>query len=199
MSRGMAASLVLVGLTAGATSIVRQDVPELSRRADAVLRGTVVRTDSRWSGDRRRIFTEVEIRVAETMKGSPGKTVVVRQPGGVVGKVAQRVDGVASFRQGEEVVVFLAKKPDDSFVVQGMGQGKFRVERSSDGRDAFAVPEEVDAELVEPPGQRATGLERRPKTLDELRSEIRNALATKPGGDSTPPTAAPAPSTPVTK
>jgi hypothetical protein len=191
MVRGMATLLVFAGVTAGATSIVRQDVPELSRRADAVLRGTVVRTESRWSGDRRRIFTEVEIRVAETIKGSPGKTVVVRQPGGVVGKVAQRVDGVASFRQGEEVVVFLARKPDDSFVIQGMGQGKFRVERSSDGRDAFAIREDVDAHLVEPPGQDAAGLARGPRTLDELRAEIRSALAAQP----TPPT----PPLPVTK
>jgi hypothetical protein len=197
MMRGMVATVLVLSLAAGATTIVRQDVPELSRRADAVLRGTVVRKESRWSGDRRRIFTEVEIRVAETMKGTPRKTVLVRQPGGVVGKVGQRVDGVASFQQGEEVVVFLARRPDDSFVVQGMAQGKFRVERSSDGRDAFAIPQEVEADLVEAPGQSSAGLERRPLTLDELRAQIRDSQAAPPSGDAAPPPVAP--STPVTK
>jgi hypothetical protein len=139
----------------------------------------------------------VEIQVSETLKGSPRKTVMVRQPGGVVGNIGQRVDGVASFDQGEEVVVFLARRPDDSFVVQGMAQGKFRVERSSDGRDAFAIPQEVEADLVEAPGQSSAGLERRPLTLDELRAQIRDSQAAPPSGDAAPPPVAP--STPVTK
>jgi hypothetical protein len=157
--------------------MLRQDVPELSRRADAVIRGTVLRSESRWSGDRRRIFTEVEIQVAETLKGSARKTVLVRQPGGVVGNIGQRVDGVASFKQGEEVVVFLARRPDDSFAVAGMAQGKFRVERSSDGRAAFAIPGDVHAQVLDPATGQPAEVQRRPLTLDELRGQIRNALA----------------------
>lgn len=195
MRVGFAASLLLIAGAVGATTIVRQGVPELSRRADAVVRGTVLRTESRWSGDRRTIFTESEIEVVETLKGSARKTVRVRQPGGVVGKIGQRVDGVASFRQGEEVVVFLARRPDDSFTVQGMGQGKFRVERSSDGKGAFAVPQPIHARVIDPADSQGAALEAsiRPLTLEELRVEIRNALAVAPPAPTPLPTQPPPP------
>jgi hypothetical protein len=180
IARRWAASVLLLGLAAGATTIIRQDVPDLSRQADAVIRGTVSRAESRWSGDRRTIFTEVEIQVAETLKGPARKTVIVREPGGVVGNIGQRVDGVASFQKGEEVVVFLARRPDDSFAVEGMAQGKFRVERSSDGRAAFAVRGDVDALVLDPATGRPVQVEQRSRTLDELRGEIRSALAAPP-------------------
>ena len=178
---GWVGSVLLLGLAAGATTLIHQDVPELSRLADTVIRGTVVRTEGRWSGDRRTIFTEVEIQVAETLKGRARKSVIVRERGGVVGNIGQRVDGVASFQKGEEVVVFLARKPDDSFAVEGMAQGKFRVERTSDGRAAFAVRGDVDAVILDRATGRPVQLEQRPRTLDELRGEIRAALAATSG------------------
>jgi hypothetical protein len=161
--------------------LIHQDVPELSRLADTVIRGTVLRTEGRWSGDRRTIFTEVEIQVAETLKGRARKSVIVRERGGVVGNIGQRVDGVASFQKGEEVVVFLARKPDDSFAVEGMAQGKFRVERTSDGRGAFAVRGDVEAVVLDRATGRPVQLEQRTRTLDELRGEIRAALAATSG------------------
>ena len=178
---GWAVGVLLLGLAAGATTLIHQDVPELSRLADTVIRGTVVRTEGRWSGDRRTIFTEVEIQVAETLKGRARKSVIVRERGGVVGNIGQRVDGVASFQKGEEVVVFLARKPDDSFAVEGMAQGKFRVERTSDGRAAFAVRGDVEAVVLDRATGRPVQLEQRTRTLDELRGEIRAALAATSG------------------
>ena len=174
--------------------MIRQDVADLSRVADLVVRGTVLRTESRWSSDRRTIFTEVEIQVAETLKGSARKSVVIRERGGIVGNIGQRVDGVASFQQGEEVVVFLARRPDDSFVVEGMAQGKFRVERSSDGRSAFAMREDVDARVLDPATGQPAAVDRRPRTLEELRGEIRGALAVPPEPTVPTPLPRPAPS-----
>lgn len=189
-------ALLLVSQAAFATTMVRQDVPVLSREADAVVRGTVARMESRWSGDRRVIFTEIRIDVAETLKGEAPRTAIVRQRGGVVGDIGQRVDGLASFREGEEVVLFLDRKPDGSFIVEGMAQGKFRVERSSDGRAAFAVPERIEAEVVDPATGAAVEVPTTPMTLDELRLAIRQALQEQgpsPGGT------LPAPVSPVQK
>jgi hypothetical protein len=180
--RALAALALLLALPAAATSVLRADVPVLAQEADTVVRGTVRRVQSRWSGDRRRIVTDVEVQVAETLKGAPGGTVLVTQPGGRVGDVGQRVDGLAAFTPGEEVVLFLDRHGPTAFRVRGMAQGKFRVQRSADGKTALAVPEPTGhARLVDP----ATGAEVQPTQrtvpLEQLRTQVRAAAARSPG------------------
>lgn len=160
-----------------ATTLLAQDLESLSRRADAVVQGRVKRLQSRWNGDRTRIFTEVELEVSEALKGAPGKTVTLIQPGGVVGEIGQRVSGLASFEPGEEVVVFLEKRSEASYHVAGMAQGKLRVERSSDGRAAFAVPEPaMEALLLDPHSRQPVQPQLKPIKLEELKAKVR-ALA----------------------
>lgn len=173
--------LGLVPGPAAATTLVREDVASLTRTADTVVRGTVLRQASRWTRDGRRIVTEVEVSVAETLKGAAGEpTVRLLQPGGEVGELAQRVDGVARFRAGEEVVVFLRGQGPGPSQVVGMAQGKFRVERSADGRTARAVPEPLgDTVLLDPTTRQATAETPRPTLpLEELRRQVREAAAT---------------------
>ena len=177
--RALAALALLLALPAAATSVLRADVPVLAQEADTVVRGTVRRVQSRWSGDRRRIVTDVEVEVAEALKGAPGRTVLVTQPGGRVGDVGQRVEGLAAFAPGEEVVLFLDRHGPKAFRVRGMAQGKFRVQR--DGTRALAVPEPTGhARLVDP----ATGAEVQPSQksvpLEQLRTQVREAAARAP-------------------
>ncbi|MHB8873799.1 MAG: hypothetical protein ACYC8T_08955, partial [Myxococcaceae bacterium] len=139
--KAWAALVALFGTAAGATTLLAMDVPALARGADAIVRGSVVGVTSRWTGDHQRIVTEVQIEVADRLKGTAPQIVTVVQPGGVVGDIGQRVSGLASFAEGEEVVVFLERRAGGTFLVEGMAQGKFRVERSSDGKAAYAVPE----------------------------------------------------------
>ncbi|MBF5041416.1 hypothetical protein FGE12_03380 [Aggregicoccus sp. 17bor-14] len=174
----LAALALLLALPAGATSLLRADVPELTAASDAVVRGTVRRVQSRWSGDGQRIVTDVEIEVAEALKGDPGHTVLVTQPGGRVGDVGQKVSGLAAFAPGEEVVVFLQRRGPSAFGVRGMAQGKFHVQRSADGKSVLAVPESLgDARLVDA----ATGAEvaptQRTVSLESLRGTVRAAAA----------------------
>src|SRR5688572_8873843 len=105
---GLVAALFF-GSAAHATSMVGMDVPALARKSEAVVRGKVQRVESRWSGDRKRIVTEITVEVAETLKGEPPPVVTVIQPGGQVGDIGQRVDGMARFEKDEEVVLFLDK------------------------------------------------------------------------------------------
>ncbi|MCA3013590.1 MAG: hypothetical protein INH41_14500, partial [Myxococcaceae bacterium] len=53
-------------------------------------------------------------------------TVLVKQPGGVIGDVGQRVSGVATFAPGEEVVLFLEPAADEphTFVPYAMAASK---------------------------------------------------------------------------
>lgn len=168
-------------LEASATSMLRVDVDELTRSSDAIVRGKVKKKESRWSQDGMRIFTEVQVAVEEALKGKKEAVVYVYQPGGVVGEIGQKVSGLASFEAGEEVVLFLTRR-GPAYQVTAMGQGKYRVERSSDGKSAFVIPERLDDALVldrrtrQPVRRRGD-----PLALEELKREIRAAQSAAPG------------------
>ncbi len=178
----VAASLAVWSSRAGATSLVALDVAGLTDGSDAVVRGRVVRVESRWTRDRLRIVTDVEIAVDGALKGQPPRTVVVLQPGGQVGDIAQAVSGLARFQPGEEVLVFLERQGPERYALVGMAQGKLRIERSTDGRAAYAIPEDVgDALLLD----RRTGAPSRPllrvQELGELERQIRDRVRVQKG------------------
>jgi hypothetical protein len=170
-------ALLLLGLPAAATTMLRLDLPELAQSSDTVVHGTVRRVESRWSGDRRRILTDVEIEVTESLKGQPGSTVLLTQPGGKMGDIGQVVHGSASFTPGEEVVVFLERRGATAFHLSGMSQGKYQVRRAADGTSALAVPEDTQQVLLlDPDTRQATHSTRKTLTLQELKAAIRTAL-----------------------
>ena len=103
-------------------------VEALARQADAVIQARVEGRESRWSDDRRHIYTLVTLRTLGTWKGAPPDRLVVRVPGGEVGDIGQRVDAAATFDQDEQVVVFLTRDGAGAWRVHGMGLGKFHVE-----------------------------------------------------------------------
>ena len=169
--------VLLLSLAASATTMLRADLPELAQTSDTIVHGTVRRVESRWSGDGRRIVTDVEIQVTEALKGQAGSTVLVTQPGGRVGDIGQRVSGLASFTPGEEVVVFLERKGTQAFRLSGMAQGKYQVQRTEGGKGAMAVPEPTgDVLLLDPDTRQPTDSSLRSLSLPELKAAIRTAL-----------------------
>jgi hypothetical protein len=166
---------LLGGLPVGATTMLRADLPQMAQTSDTVVQGVVRRVQSRWSGDNRRIVTDVEIQVTEALKGQPGGTVVVTQPGGRVGDIGQVVSGLASFSEGEEVVVFLEKRGAAAFQLSGMAQGKYQVQRTGPG--AMAVPASTgDAVLIDPKTRQETVSNAKPVTLEQLKAAVRAAV-----------------------
>jgi hypothetical protein len=105
---------------------VRTSVEELARSSDAVLRGAVARRAAHRAGTR--VYTEVTVRTAEVWRGSVPAEVTVRVPGGEVAELGQRVDGAPTFTDREDVVLFLTADGVGGFRVNGLAQGKFRVE-----------------------------------------------------------------------
>lgn len=175
--RALLSITLLLGFPAGATTLLRTDVAELSANSDTIVQGTVRRVQSRWSGDGRRIVTDVEIEVKDALKGQPGGTVLVTQPGGKVGDIGQVVHGLASFSPGEEVVVFLERRGRVSFRVSSMAQGKFNVRRGADGKTVLAVPEPTgDTLLLDPVTRQPTESAMKPMPLTELKASVRTAL-----------------------
>lgn len=96
-----------VPTVARATVVVPVTVETLTRRSDDVVVGTVRRASSLW--DAGRIVTDYEVDVAAVMKGAlaPHGTVVVRLPGGVVGRIGQTVPGVPGMVTGGTYLLFL--------------------------------------------------------------------------------------------
>lgn len=175
--RALLPAVLLFCLPVSATTMLRVDLPELAQSADAIVHGTVRRVESRWSGDGRRIVTDVEIQVTESLKGQAGGTVLVTQPGGRVGDIGQTVSGLASFATGEEVVVFLERHGPQAFRVSGMAQGKYKVQRAEGGTSAMAVPESVgDSLLLDPDTRQPTQSSQRSMSLTDLKASIRTAL-----------------------
>ena len=173
----------LVASTALATTLVKADLSWLTRNSDAVVVGTVGSVHSRYTADRMRIMTNSEIAVSQTLKGQVPATVVVMQPGGEVGNVGQLVSGVARFSPGEEVVVFLEKR-GERYVVTGLGQGKYTLERGADGRRYAVPPKELDAELVDPVTRQPVAAETAPVPFERFAQQVVTAA-----GQPAPPAA----------
>jgi hypothetical protein len=127
MRKLMAIALMVAASRAVATQAVAVSVEELARQSDAVVRGQVVEKHAQRTEDGLRIFTVVELQRAAALRGRAQPRLQVVVPGGIVGRMGQRVDGAPSFIPGEEVVVFLQRAGAERFRVTGLAQGKFTV------------------------------------------------------------------------
>jgi hypothetical protein len=126
---------VLASSPAFATVAVDRTFEVMTRESALVVRAQVGPGQARWAPDGSLIWTYAEVRVLESLKGRGPATVLVRQPGGRVGEVEQRVSGVAPLTEGEEVVLFLEAARDEAgvFTVSGFAAGKVRLEASKVG------------------------------------------------------------------
>jgi hypothetical protein len=134
----VAALLLLVG-PAGATTIVRLSVEEMTGRATHVVHGVVssVVSSRAPSG---RVFTYVTLSVQSSPKGDAGDEVTFVQLGGRIGNESSGFVGAPTFTVGEEIVVFLLKMTprdaldgDVDLWLLGLGQGKWSVARDPAG------------------------------------------------------------------
>ncbi|MBL8935314.1 MAG: matrixin family metalloprotease [Archangium sp.] len=121
---------VLVATASQATTMISLELESLIDGSDAVARVRVERTQAMWSADGSRIVTEVTLAVLDGWKGGVKQTVTVLLPGGVVGRVGQRVEGVPRLEPGSELIVFLEAR-GDRFVLTGLSQGVFTVVRGT--------------------------------------------------------------------
>jgi hypothetical protein len=162
----LAASIVALCAAppARAALAVQVSVEGLARTSEAVVRGVVQRRTGVRAGSR--IYTEVEVRAADVWRGAAPAVVKVQVPGGVVGDVGQRVDASPLFADGEEVVLFLARPGGRAWRVNGLAQGKFRVEGGQAKPDVSRL---VFHKREVEPGERAA----EPMTVAELERRVR--------------------------
>jgi len=162
----LASLLAAVPRSTHAATFLETSVEETARTSQAVVRGVVERTRSRWAGTK--IMTEVEIRVTSAWKGQPGERLIVLVPGGTVGDLAQTVDAAPTFAEGEEVVVFAGRRGKRTWRVNGLALGKYRIEGD------VATPGTGDARFERralAAGERAVGR----MSVVELEERVRSA------------------------
>ncbi|MCB9733987.1 MAG: hypothetical protein H6745_15425 [Deltaproteobacteria bacterium] len=128
--------LALVAPPASATTVLRVEVPEMTRTSAWVVHAHVrdVRSVDLRAEDRG-LVTDVTLDIADVYKGEDvPKTYVLRLMGGVgADGMALTIPGMPTFAPGEEVVLFL-EKTNLGHVPCGLGQGVYRVRTDKDGR-----------------------------------------------------------------
>src|SRR5262245_46960326 len=130
---------------AAASSGPRWSMRQLARFSDAIVVGRVASVSSGWDGTADTIYTYVSVDVSEVIKGGlrTGR-LTIKQLGGAAGPIGLEVFDQASFALGEEVLLFLERRPRDrTLYTAALAQGKWSVRRRVDGarearRDAEA-------------------------------------------------------------
>lgn len=141
---GCLAALLLVALhgqpPSAQASVVPIDLKSLARAAQLIVIGTIVSTRGELDATRQRVFTVIEVRPDEVLKGTaPGPTVCFRQLGGEANGVTSVVSDSARFAVGERVLLFLARDQEQHFRLVGAFQGKYTLELDPASRTWMAT------------------------------------------------------------
>ena len=86
------------------------ELKDLSVGADVIITGKVTQLYSSWNDDNTRIYTRATIQVDEYLKGINNEnSIIVTYPGGEVGDVGEMYSHMPTFRDKEEVLLFLKR------------------------------------------------------------------------------------------
>ena len=175
-----ALAVALASFVGSATVVVYETLDDMARRVPLIVRGKVARNVSGWDDNHRRIWTWTELVVSDTVKGAPSKLVMVKQPGGEADGIGQAVAGVATFREGEDCILFLEPAPDEKGVwrVSGLSAGKVQV--ASDQGKTVAMRVVDGLSFAAPAGKKVAPVVPRELlgTPEQLIARLRAANAT---------------------
>ena len=177
LQRGMLAALlaIVTSAGAGATTLARMELDELTRTAAVVARARCVGNSSRWEDGH--MWTLTKFAVTEVWKSRAPQTIVVRLVGGQDEQRTVRVDGVPRFQQGEEVVLFLEPSLKGELTVTGWAQGTFRIRRDPGTQEESVTQDTSGLGVFDPATRefRAGGVRR--MALREFKERVFRAAA----------------------
>ncbi len=124
-------SVLSAHITSLATSVIVPSDDEMIIGARAIVRGVVTSINSGYDNRRNAVFTYVNIRVYDVLKGqlapNPAGEITLKQPGGLAGDRGTMIFGAPEFMIGENVLLFLDTWSDGSLRVYNWFLGKFNV------------------------------------------------------------------------
>jgi hypothetical protein len=132
-TRFVTAALVTV-LSFSAANVRAQSIEvtpaALAVKSDIVAVGRVSALVSHWNEDHSRILTNVTLSVDKYVKGgATGQPLTIVVPGGEVDGVGELYSHMATFQQGESVLVFAEKDTRGNYRVSSGQQGKYTVRK----------------------------------------------------------------------
>lgn len=137
-----------------ASTVQRLDLPELVARAEVVVEGRCVASET-LRGPRGLIHTRTTVLVGRGWRGAGvGQLVTWLQPGGELGDEGLLIPGLPALRVGEEALLFLTPATaSDVRVPVGLGQGLRRITADPVSGAPVATPELAGLSFVDAAGQ----------------------------------------------
>jgi len=173
--------LIAVLLTAPAalraTVLVPIEFRELVTIASTIVHGRVIDARADWVDGRRAIDTFLTIEADEYFKGGPGDTLVVRVPGGQMGRYRTIFVGAPEFQRGDEVILFLRGNPAGGAFIVGLSQGAFRVAADPAGRRMVTTPILMGKSVDRAEAVVRGDPTRRPIAVDAFRDLVKRVMA----------------------
>ncbi len=168
------ALLALTAAFANGTTFARLRFEDLAHQSTAVARLRCLGSEFHW--ERGELWTETRFEVLERNKGPLPGIVTVRTIGGSSGHLHSHVDGVAVFRAGEEVYLFLWERPGEPYRVLGWAQGTFRISRNEQSGVETVTQDSALAPIFDPRTRifRHGGIRKLPVAIFQLK--LRKAL-----------------------
>ena len=135
--RAVLLGLLLLSVPTLASVVIAQTLEEMARMSPVIVRASVGSMQSTWTEDQHSIETWVELQVTDVLKGKvpKGATLIVRNPGGVVGNIGARVAGAPKFTPGEDTLLFLEPAADtpNVWLVSALAAGKISLSKNQFG------------------------------------------------------------------
>jgi hypothetical protein len=150
VSRGARAS-ILIGLLAAAAPAAalsrKLDLSQIVTQGKSVLVGNVLSSSTRWGEGKKMIWTDYEVFVEETWKGSPGKVVTLSFAGGTVDGRTIIVSHVPRLKVGG-TYVFSLEKLDELYASPVVGSEQGLLREVTDGVTGRRILVDVDGWAV---------------------------------------------------
>jgi len=151
-----AAALILVALALGwapaaSASVIYVTTEQLEEASDPIITGKVTEVNSHWIvGDGTRIVTDVTIETDDVVKGAINKSTLiqVRIPGGCVGSIVTKAVGMPTFKENEEVLVYLQYRDEVGYLVVAGARGKFDIVTDSTTGEKYVAGIDVETQTA---------------------------------------------------
>jgi len=140
--------LALLAAVSQATTLARLSFDELAAKATVIVRVRCLTTSSVWRNGE--IWTDTEFEVLDRNKGTAPGILLISLPGGKIAHLQSRVDGVPTFREGEEAYLFLWNAQGQQLSVLGWAQGTFRIFQDANTGLARVTQDSGEMPLFDP-------------------------------------------------
>jgi hypothetical protein len=119
--------LPLIWLAAQATLVPALSLRSLIDQSEIIVHGRVTRSWAAWDSAHKYIWTHYRLEIIDRVKGNPGHSVTLSEPGGSLDGVNMSISGAPGYGVGETAIVFLYRTPVGYLRATGYAQGKYTV------------------------------------------------------------------------